>query len=67
MTEEEKTQAAAYIKLQDDVRKLIVDTIYAELMNYGSPLYPHIRSTTLYSNEFKEQVKNVVKEQMNKY
>ena len=67
MTEEEKNAAAAYIKLQDDVKQLIVDTVYKELMNYGSPLHSQIAANVLYSQAFKDSVKNVVKDQMNKY
>jgi hypothetical protein len=67
MTEEDKNAAAAYLKLQDDVKQLIVDTIYKELQNYGSPLYQQTRATTLLSEHFKSQVKQVIKDQMNKY
>ena len=37
MTEEEKNQAAAYIKLQDDVKELILGTVVRELQTnpYG--------------------------------
>ena len=35
MTDEEKNAAAAYIKLQDDVKKLILDVVRNELM--GNP------------------------------
>lgn len=66
MTEEEK-QAAAYIKLQDDVRRLIVDTVYKEMMDYGSPLHSHIAAGMLHTQNFKDAVKNVIKDQMNKY
>lgn len=66
MTEEEK-QAAAYIKLHEDVRQLIVDTIYKELQNYGSVLHTHIKTNTLYSPEFGQQVKQIVTQQWNKY
>lgn len=61
---DEKEQAAAYLKLQDDVKQLIIDTIYAELQNYGSPLHQHIRSCTLYSPEFEQKVKLVITNQM---
>lgn len=67
MTEEEENAKAAYLKLHDDVRQLIVDTIYKELQNYGSPLHYAIKANFLYSQEFKDQVKNVIKDQMNKY
>lgn len=67
MTEEEKDSAAAYIKLQDDVRQLIINTVYQELGNYGSLLHSHIKTGVLYSNEFESRVKDVVKNQMMKY
>lgn len=63
----EEDQAAAYMKLQLDVRQLIVDTIYNELMNYGSPLHSHIAAGMLHTQNFKDAVKNVVRDQMNKY
>ncbi len=67
MEVKDEEQAAAYLKLQDDVKQLIVDTIYKELMNYGSPLHTHISASILHSQNFKDQVKNVIKDQMNKY
>lgn len=67
MTEEEKVAAAAYIKLQDDVRQLIVDTIYKELMNYGSLLHGQIMANVLHGQNFKDAVRHVVRDQMNKY
>ncbi len=67
MAEEEKNQAAAYLKLQDDVRQLIVDTIYKELCNYGGPLHNHIAAGLLHTQNFKDAVKNVITNQMNKY
>ena len=63
---DEKEQAAAYLKLQDDVKQLIIDTIYAELQNYGSPLHTHIAVPLLTGYNFRENVKMVVKEQMSK-
>jgi len=63
---DEKEQAAAYLKLQDDVRQLIIDTVYKELQNYGSPLHTHIAVPLLTGYNFRENVKMVVKEQMSK-
>lgn len=60
-------QAAAYMKLQLDVRQLIVDTIYEELKNYSSILHTHIKTNVMYSPEFDQKVKQVIKDQMNKY
>ena len=59
--------AAAYMKLQEDVKQLIVDTMYKELQNYGSPMHAQIAASLLYSQPFKDAVKNVLKDQMNKY
>lgn len=67
MTEDEKNQAAAYIKLHEDVRQLIVDTVNKELQNYGSLLHGHIKTNTLYSPDFDQKVKQVIKDQMQKY
>jgi hypothetical protein len=67
MTEDEKNQAAAYIKLHDDARQLIVDTIAKELQNYGSLLHSHIKANTFYNLDFETKVKDVIRNQMNKY
>lgn len=71
MTKEQKAEAKiaaeAYIKLQEDVKQLIVDTMYKELQNYGSPMHAQIAASLLYSQPFKDAVKNVIKDQMNKY
>jgi len=67
MTEEDKERAAAYLKLQEDVKQLIVDTMYKELQNYGSPMHAQIAASLLCSQPFKDAVKNVIKDQMNKY
>lgn len=66
MTEEQKESAAAYIKLQGDVRQLIIDTVYQELGNYGSLLHSHIKTGVLYSTEFEQRLKEVIKNQMTK-
>ena len=63
----DEDQAAAYLKLQDDVNKLIVDTIQIELMKPSSLLHTYIVAPLLNSYAFKEKVKDVIKEQMNKY
>ncbi len=67
MTEEEKESAAAYMKLQLDVRQLIVDTVFSELQNYGGLLHSHIKTGVLYSTEFEQRLKEVIKNQMMKY
>jgi hypothetical protein len=67
MEVKDEDQAAAYLKLQDDVRQLIVDTVYKELCNYGGILHSHIQANVTQSQQFKDAVKNVIKDQMNKY
>jgi len=64
MTEEEKNQAAAYIKLQDDVKKLIVDIVSNALQ---SELRNNVISTVVYDGMFDSRVRDVIKNQMNKY
>ena len=62
----DEDQAAAYLKLQDDVRQLIVDTVFQELCNYGSPLHQQIAVPLLTGYAFKENVKMLVKDQWSK-
>ena len=67
---DEKDQAAAYIKLHEDVKKLIVDTVLEEIQRYGvltTEVVNKTQSNLLYSQNFKDQVKNVIRDQMNKY
>ena len=66
MTEEEMQQAAAYLKLHENVKQLIVDAVFEELQKYGSPLHTHIKTCTLYSPEFERQVKTTIAQQMHK-
>lgn len=67
MTDEEKQSALAFIKLHEDVRQLIVDVVYKELCNYGGILHSHIQANVTQSQQFKDAVRNVIKDQMNKY
>lgn len=67
MEVKDEDQAAAYIKLQDDVRQLIVKTVLEELMTPSSAMYTQIQINTLNGYPFKDAVKNVIKDQMNKY
>ncbi len=67
---DEKDQAAAYIKLHEDVKKLIIDTVLEEIQRYGAlttEVVNKAQSNLLYTQNFKDQVKNVIKEQMSKY
>lgn len=66
MTEEEKASAAAYIKLQDDVRQLIIDTVYKELNNYGGMLHNQIKTGVIHSYEFEQRIKDVIRTQIMK-
>ena len=66
MTEEDKEVAAAYMKLQDDVKQLIIDTVYKELQNYGGMLHSQVKTGVLYGYEFEQKVRDVVKNQMMK-
>lgn len=64
MTEEEKEVAAAYIKLQDDVKQLIINTVHSELNNYGGMLHSQIKSGVIHSYDFEQKVKDIIKNQM---
>ena len=67
MTEEEKASASAYLKLQDDVRQLIIDTVYQELHNYGGVIQTQIKAAVLLSPDMEHKVKDIIKNQMMKY
>ena len=67
MTEDKEQQAEAYLKLQEDVKQLIIDTIYKELQNYGSPLHNHITTAVLGSYSIEQRIKDVIKKQMEKF
>lgn len=66
MEVKDEDQAAAYLKLQDDVKQLIVDTIYKELQTYGSPLHTQTKATVMHSYDFEQKVKTVIQNQMMK-
>ena len=66
MTDEEKASAAAYIKLQDDVKRLIIDTVYKELHNYSSPIHIHIKSGLLHTYDFEQRIRDIIRNQMTK-
>jgi hypothetical protein len=67
MTDEEKQAAEAYIKLHDDVRQLIVDTVYKELQTYGGLIQNQVKTAVLISPEMEQRVKDIVRNQMQKY
>ena len=64
MTEEEKNAAAAYIKLHEDVKQLVVDIVHSAL---NSELRNNVVSTVVYDGMFDSRVKDVIKNQMNKH
>ena len=66
MTEEEKEVAAAYLKLQDDVRQLIINTVHSELNNYSGMLHSQIKSGVIHSYEFEQKIRDVLRNQMMK-
>ena len=63
MTEEDKERVAAYLKLQDDVKRLILDTVRDAP---SGELRSQLTATTLYDYQFENRVKDVIKNQMNK-
>lgn len=67
MTEDEKNQAAAYIKLQDDVKELIKQALLEILMRYDHDLVKRIQDVTLGNPSFDIRVKQVITNQMQKY
>jgi len=66
MTEEEKNNAAAYMKLQDDVKQLIIDTVCKELHNYSSSIHGHIKSGLLHTYDFEQRIRDIIRNQMTK-
>ena len=64
MTEDEKNQAAAYIKLQDDVKELIKQALIEILMQYDHDLVKRIQDVTLGNPSFDIRVKQVITNQM---
>jgi len=64
MTEDEKNQAAAYIKLQDDVRQLVKEKLIEILMAYDQDVVKRIQDVTLGNHAFDIRVKQVIANQM---
>lgn len=68
MTDEEKTQAAAYIKLHEGVKDLILTTVLDEMqLNAQGPFANYMRNHIIMSIEAEQKIKNVIVTQMNKY
>jgi hypothetical protein len=64
MTEDEKNQAAAYIKLQDDVKQLVKEALIAILSAYDNDVVKRIQDVTLGNQAFDIRVKQVITNQM---
>ena len=64
MTEEEKNQAAAYIKLQDDVKELVKQALIEILIKYDHDVVKRIQDVTLGNPAFDIRVKQVITNQM---
>jgi hypothetical protein len=64
MTEDEKNQAAAYIKLQDDVKQLVKEALIAILSAYDNDVVKRIQDVTLGNPSFDIRVKQVITNQM---
>ena len=64
MTEEEKNQAAAYIKLHEDVKQLIRDSLVEIFRGYDNEVVRAIQDSTLGNPLFETRVKQVITAQM---
>ena len=64
MTEEENNQAAAYIKLQDDVKELVKQALIEILIKYDHDVVKRIQDVTLGNPAFDMRVKQVITNQM---
>jgi len=64
VTEDEKNQAAAYIKLHEDVRQLVKESLIQILMQYDHDLVKRIQDVTLGNPSFDIRVKQVITNQM---
>jgi hypothetical protein len=67
MTEEETKQAAAYIKLHEDVAQLIRDVVIKELMIPTSQLAIQTKAAVVYCYDLEQKIKQVVGTQMTKF
>lgn len=68
MTDEEINQAAAYIKLHEDVKDLILTTVLDEMqLNAQGPFANYMRNHIIMSIEAEQKIRNVIVTQMNKY
>lgn len=68
MSDEDKNQAAAYIKLQADVKDLILTTILDEMqLNSQGPFANYMRDHIVMSREAEQKIINVIVTRMNRY
>jgi hypothetical protein len=64
MTEDEKNQAAAYVKLHDDVKQLVKEALIEILTAYDYAVVQRIQDVTLGNPTFDIRVKQVITNQM---
>jgi len=62
----DEDQAAVYIKLQDDVRQLIVDTIAKALNDWDFKLRQAVVQSVVQTPELEQRIKDVIRNQMSK-
>jgi hypothetical protein len=63
---DEKEQAAAYIKLQDDVKQLILDTVTKALNDWDFKLRQAVIQSVVQTPELEHKIKLVIQNQMSK-
>ena len=63
---DEKDQAAAYIKLQDDVKELIVETVTKALNDWDYKLRFAVTQAVVGAPELEQRIKDVIRNQMSK-
>lgn len=61
----EQEQAAAYIKLQDDVKQLIMDTVMMELTNPSSQMFSYV--SYLIDKKIREEFQMHMQNQIQNY
>ena len=64
MTEDEKNQAAAYIKLQDDVKQLVKEALVTILTAHDQDVIKRIQDVVIYNQPFEVRVKQIITNQM---
>ena len=65
---QDKDAAAAYVKLHEDVKELILTTILDEMqLNYQGPFANYMRNHIIMSTEAEQKIKGVIINQMNKH